>query len=170
MDGRRRIPRALVAILVAGAALRLLFVFAWQPAFMGWPDAASYLDVSQGPLFSNALRPAGYPVFLHLLHLVAPSLWLVVALQHLLGLATAALLYLAPRAWGLLPAALVALGADGVFLEHAAVSESLFMFLVAAALYCGVRSLDGDRVAWPAACGLSRFRPAPNARTATGRP
>jgi hypothetical protein len=160
VDGRRRIPRALVAILVAGAALRLVFVFAWQPAFMGWPDAASYIDVSQGPLFSNALRPAGYPLFLHMLHLVAPSLALVIALQHLLGLATAVLLYLtvgrsgAPPAWGLLPAAVVALGADGVFLEHAAVSESLFMFLVAAALYCGVRSLDGERLVWPAACGL----------------
>ena len=31
----------LAALLVAGALLRLLFIFAWRPAFMGWPDAAS---------------------------------------------------------------------------------------------------------------------------------
>lgn len=154
-------PRhVLIAILVAGAVLRLLFVLAWQPAFMGWPDAASYIDVSQGDLFSNELRPAGYPLFLRLLQGLAPSLTLVVVAQHLLGLATAALLYLAlartgiPRAWGLLPAAVVALGGDGIFLEHAAVSESLFMFLVAAALYAGVRTLDGEGLAWPAAAGL----------------
>ena len=32
-------------------------MFAWQPAFMGWPDAKSYIDVSQGELFGNVLRP-----------------------------------------------------------------------------------------------------------------
>jgi hypothetical protein len=155
-------PRhALAALLVAGAVLRLLFVFAWQPGFMGWPDAASYIDVSQSHnLFSNELRPAGYPLFLHLLHGIAPSLTFVIVLQHLLGLATAALLYLAvgrsgvPRAWGLLPAAVVALGGDWAFLEHAAISESLFMFLVAAALYAGVRTIGGERLVWPAAGGL----------------
>src|SRR4051812_14506845 len=127
---------------------------------MGWPDAASYIDVSQSELFGNNLRPAGYPIFLHVLHWVAPSLVFVIVLQHLLGLATALLLYLAvgrtgvSRAWGLLPAAIVALGADNIFLEHAAISESLFMFLVAAALYCGIRSIGGGQLRWPAACGL----------------
>lgn len=58
----------LTALLVTGALLRLLFVLAWRPAFMGWPDAASYIEVSQGSggtlmgnaeLFGNPLRPAG---------------------------------------------------------------------------------------------------------------
>jgi hypothetical protein len=126
---------------------------------MGWPDAASYIDVSQSDLFANQLRPAGYPMFLWLLNALVPSLTFVIVLQHLLGLASAALLYLAvarsgvPRGWGLVPAAVVALGGDGIFLEHAAVSESLFIFLIAAALYAGIRSLDGERLAWPAACG-----------------
>jgi hypothetical protein len=155
-----RSGRALAVILGVGALLRLLFVLAWQPAFMGWPDAASYIDVSQSELFGNNLRPAGYPIFLHLLHWVAPSLTLVVVIHHLLGLATAVLLYLAvgrtgvSRAWGLIPAAVIALGGDGIFLEHAAISESLFMFLVAAALYCGVRSIGGEQLRWPLLCGL----------------
>src|SRR6185437_1885926 len=66
-DGMRR-ERAslyvLIGILVAGASVRILMMVAWQPAFMGWPDARSYLDVAHGQLFGNVLRPAGYPLFL----------------------------------------------------------------------------------------------------------
>src|SRR4051794_37554967 len=108
--------RALAIILAIGALLRLLLVLGWQPALFGWPDAASYVDVSQGQLFANELRPAGYPIFLKLLHGVAPSLLLLVLVQHLLGLTAAALLYLAavragaPGWFALLPAAVVALG------------------------------------------------------------
>src|SRR3954453_21570546 len=85
---------ALVTVLALGALLRLALVLGWQPALMGWPDAASYIDVSHGELFGNELRPAGYPLFLHALHGLAPSLLLVVLIQHLLGLASALLLYL----------------------------------------------------------------------------
>ena len=37
-----------MAILAAGALLRVLFEIAWQPAFMGWPDAASYEEKTEG--------------------------------------------------------------------------------------------------------------------------
>src|SRR5919199_3002337 len=118
----RRASLALTLVLTLGALVRLLLMLGWQPALMGWPDAASYIGVSQGELFGNALRPAGYPLFLKGLYLIAPRLELVVAVQHLLGLATATLLYLAvartgiPRLLGLVPAAVVALGGDGIFL------------------------------------------------------
>lgn len=150
----------LAAVLFAGALLRLLLVLGWQPGLMGWPDAASYIDVSQSELFGNELRPAGYPIFLRALHELAPSLTLVVVLQHLLGLATAVLLYLAvaragaPPALGLIPAAVVALGGDGIFLEHAPISESLFMFLVAAALYAALTAHVKKSLGWAAGCGL----------------
>lgn len=147
----------LAVVLGVGALLRLLIVLGWQPALFGWPDAASYIDVSQSELFGNELRPAGYPIFLRLLHGLAPSLTFVMVLQHLMGLATAALLYLsvvragAPRLLGLVPAAIVALGGDTLFLEHSPISEALFMFLVAVALYAGVRSTGGS-LRWAAAC------------------
>ena len=157
----RLVLLGLAALLVTGALLRLLFVLAWRPAFMGWPDAASYLDVSQGELFGNPLRPAGYPFFLRALHTVAPSLTFVVVLQHLLGLASAALLYSAvartgaPRALGLVPAAVLALNGDIMFVEHAPISEPLFTFLVAVGLYAAVRSQEGEGLRWPAFCGLA---------------
>ena len=151
----------LAVLLVAGALLRLLFVLAWRPAFMGWPDAASYIDVSQGELFSSTLRPAGYPLFLKGLYAIVPSLLFVVILQHVLGLAGAVLLYLAvaragaPRLLGLVPAGIVALGGDFIFLEHSPISEGLFIFLVPVALYAGVRAQEGEHLRWAAICGLA---------------
>jgi hypothetical protein len=156
----RRTSIALVALLALGALLRLLIMLAWQPAFMGWPDAGSYIEVSQGALFGNELRPAGYPIVLWLLHAITPHLWLVMVVHHLLGLATAALLFFtvartgAPRALGLLPAGIVALGGDGIFLEHSPISEALFMFMMASALYATVRALGHESLRWPLLGGL----------------
>src|SRR3954454_1984877 len=161
MRGDRRALVALVAVLSLGALLRLALVLGWQPALFGWPDAASYVDVAHSQLFVNELRPAGYPLFLRGLHAVAPSLLLLVLVQHLLGLGSALLFYLsvvragAPRLLGLLPAAVVALGGDGIFLEHSPISESLFIFLIAVALYAGVRALEGRSLAWPMALGAA---------------
>jgi len=151
----------LAALLVTGALLRLLFVFAWRPGLMGWPDAANYIEVSQGELFGNALRPAGYPLFLRALHALVPSLLFVVIVHHVLGLASAALFYLAvartgaPSRLGLVPAGIVALGGDIMFVEHAPISETLFTFLVAVGLYAAVRSQEGEGLRWPAICGLA---------------
>jgi hypothetical protein len=161
MRGQRVALWGLVAILALGALLRLALVLGWQPALFGWPDAASYIDVANGQLFGNELRPAGYSLFLRGLHGLAPSLLLVVVVQHLLGLATAVVLYLAvvragaPRLFGLIPAAVVALGGDGIFLEHAPISESLFIFLVAVALYAGVRALEGAQLRWALMLGVT---------------
>ncbi|MGH3994711.1 MAG: hypothetical protein ACRDSN_19890, partial [Pseudonocardiaceae bacterium] len=160
----------LAALLATGALVRLLFLFAWRPALFGWPDAASYIEVSQGAggtplgnaeLFGNPLRPAGYPLFLRALHGLAPSLLLLVIVQHLLGLASAALSYCAiartgaPRLLGLVPAAILALGGDIMFVEHAPISEALFIFLVTLGLYAAVRSQAGESLRWPAICGLA---------------
>jgi hypothetical protein len=167
---RRKLPETrehrlavggLLVLLLAGAALRVLFMVAWQPAFMGWPDAKSYIDVSQGELFGNVLRPAGYPLFLRGLYEVAESIALVVIVNHLLGLATAVLLYLAvvraggPRWLGLVPAGIVALGGDQMFLEHSPLTEAPFTFLVALAVYAAARTIDKPSWTWPAVAGIA---------------
>ncbi|HEY2637264.1 MAG TPA: hypothetical protein VGI54_07750 [Solirubrobacteraceae bacterium] len=149
----------LVGILAAGAVLRLLFMIAWEPAFMGWPDAKTYLLSAHGQVFASVLRPAGYPIFLRLLDIVVPSFSVIIVVNHLLGLGAAALLFFAvrraggPAALGLVPAAVVALGGDGVFLEHSPLSEPLFIFLVSLGLWCAARSLDRGR--WAAAAGAA---------------
>jgi hypothetical protein len=149
----------LAGVLLGGALLRAALMEAWQPAFMGWPDAKSYLDVAHGSLFGNVLRPAGYPLFLWVLDLAHPTLAWVVAVNHLLGLATAAVLFFAvrrtgaPPALGLVAAAVVALNADTAFVEHSPLSEPLFTFLVAVALYGAVRAQERCGAGWPLAVG-----------------
>ena len=154
--------RALIAILVAGAVLRLLLVLAWKPAFFGWPDAASYIGVSQsGDFFRNELRPAGFSLALRGMYEVSPTLLFVVLVHHVLGLASAALMYFTvvrtgiSRRLALLPAAVMALAAPVFFIEHSANSEALFVFLITLALYCGVRTTEGTSLRWPALGGLA---------------
>ena len=156
-----RTRAALLAVLGAGIGLRVLAMVAWSPAFMGWPDAKSYLDVAHGELFSNVLRPAGYPLFVRALDGLWPSVSLLVVANHALGLAAAALLYAtvrrpgAPPLAALVPAAVVALNGDTVFLEHSPLSEPLFMFLTALAGYAALRALDDTRAAWPVVIGVT---------------
>ena len=53
-----------------------------------------------------------------------------------------------------MPAAVVALGGDFIFLEHALLTETLWFALLAASLYCVVRALsDGGSWKWLAAAG-----------------
>ena len=152
----------LLVVLAAGAVIRVLFMVAWSPAFMGWPDAKSYIDVSQGELFGNPLRPAGYPLFLRGVNAIWTNIHFVVVINHLLGLATAVVLYAtvvragAPRWLALLPAAVVALGGTQMFLEHSVLSEPLFTFLCAVGAYAAVRcAAERPRWAlWPATAGV----------------
>ena len=161
-DPNRTTKRVLVAILIAGALLRLLLVLAWKPAFFGWPDAASYIGVSQsGDFFRNELRPAGFPLALRGMYEISPTLLFVVLVHHALGLVSAALMYFTvvrtgiSRWLALLPAAVMALAAPVFFMEHSANSEALFVFLITVALYCAVRTTEGTSLRWPALGGLA---------------
>lgn len=146
----RPVRIALVVLLVAGAALRLWFVLAYRPGFLGYSDAAAYVTSAHGPLFWNQYRPAGYGLLLRLLHAVGLDLTGSVVVQHLLGLGAAAFLFAAVTrvvrrpALALLPLGVVLLSGSELFLEHSVLTEASFTFLVAAALWCAVRALDAE--------------------------
>jgi 4-amino-4-deoxy-L-arabinose transferase-like glycosyltransferase len=146
------------AVFAAGFALRLWFFVSWRPAFLGFYDAGSYVATADGG--GSPVRPIGYPIFLRAVHAVSTDLTVTIALQHLLGLATAWLLYAAVhRATGsrlaaLVPAVVVLFDGLLVVLEHTLLSETLFVALVAAGGYAAVRSLDG-RLAWAGAAGAA---------------
>jgi hypothetical protein len=161
---RRWIPRdratiALALLLAVGFMLRVHFLFVWSPAITGFSDTGVYFQGAVESLWSSPGRTAGYSMFLRLLHAISPHLLLVVLVQHALGLFAAVLFFCAvrrcggPRGLGLAPAAIIALGGDQLFLEHAALSEALFIFLLSAMLYCAVRALDGGP-RWAALAGL----------------
>ncbi len=165
---RDRASLALAGVLGVGAGLRAWMIATWHPAVVGYHDAVFYVDIAHGPLFADPLHPAGYPLLLRALHVLSASVWPVLVLQHLLGLATAALLYALVRTltgsrWlGLLPATVIALDGLQIVVEHSLLSDSLFTFLLAAGLYAVARAGAGG-IGWAlgagallAAAGLTR--------------
>ncbi len=128
----------LFIIAVALSALpRVLAELAFRPALF-MPDSFSYLADGTG-LFLGAWHPAGYPILLHLL-LPLHSLLAVTAVQHLLGIGMAALVYAVLRHWGLpawggvLAAAPTLFDPRQIVLESMVAADTLYAFLVVAAV------------------------------------
>jgi hypothetical protein len=146
-------------IAVAGGAVLLRFAafLAYRPAFLGYPDTTFYLAAANHGQAEDPFRTGGYPALLRVVHSLGISG--TVMLQHLLGMATAALFYLTLRRLGasrwasLFGGGAVALCGSQVLIEHALLSEAPFTFLLAAALYAAVRSLD-DGIGWALAGGM----------------
>jgi 4-amino-4-deoxy-L-arabinose transferase-like glycosyltransferase len=147
----RRVPLLLALLLGLAVALRVALWVVYSPAVMNNSDTAAYLNMAGGEMFSDAARTAGYSMFIRATHWVWSDLELVVFIQHLVGIATALLLYGAVRRLGApvwvsaAGAAAVLLSLDQVALEHTLVSEPQFTFLFVAALYASVRALDAPR-------------------------
>jgi hypothetical protein len=151
---------ALAVLVALGALLRAWALTAEFPASWNNWDTTAYLEAARNGVFDNSFRPAGYPVFLRVLHDVWPEIGVTVIVQHLLGLATGVLVYLTGRRVGLpgwlalVPAAVILLNGDQISLEHAMLSESIFTPMLVATVYALVRSLDSERPApWLAGAG-----------------
>ncbi len=82
-------------------------------------------------------------------------------MQHCAGVATGVLLYKAVRRsgaspyLGLLPAAVVFFGGTGLMVEHALLSDSLFVAFQALGLYAAVRALGERGLRWPLLAGVA---------------
>ena len=153
-----RLRHPLAIVLIAGLVVRLAAMVLAPTAVYNYfgGDSARYLRLESTGytgLFDDPGMTAGYPAFLHALQWISSQLAFTIAVQHLLGLVTAALLYATLRRAGtplglaLVPAAVVALGGDFVYLEHALLTEPLWTALLTGSLYCVVRAL-GERVPW----------------------
>ncbi len=138
LPGLLRTHWIFVTLIALAAAVRLVAMLGYQPA-LWYSDSISYVrDAVQ--MYADVTRPDGYPFFLVIfqdLH----SFSLIVGIQHLMGLAIGACIYvvlvrpfrLPP--WGAaLAAAPSLLGAIGVEVEHFVLSDTLFAFLVALAV------------------------------------
>ncbi|MET9239585.1 hypothetical protein [Nonomuraea sp. NPDC003709] len=128
-----------LAVLALGTALRALAMLGYRPA-LWFPDSYTYVVTVFKPR-PDLVRPAGYSMFLKLLE-PFHTFGMVTAAQHLLGLATGVLIYRvarrAPRWVATLATVPVLLDAYQIELEHLLVSDTLFMFLVVAAVaLCG---------------------------------
>jgi hypothetical protein len=133
----------------------------YAPAFLGFGDSHEYVTAAASGVFADVQKPAGYPVFLVLVHALSARLTFTILVQHGLGVASGLLLYAAVRRtgappWlGLVPAAIVFFGGTGLLLEHSLLADPLFCFLQAVGLYAAVRALAEPRLRWPLLAGLA---------------
>src|SRR5947209_2022706 len=152
---------AIAGLLAAAVGLRAWATLAYSPAVLTDQvhDAASYIRAAHSGLVHGVQEPLGYPIFLRVIHVFSHELAFTIGVQHALGILTGGLLFFTARRLGasaglaLVPAAVVWLCGDELFLEHAPLSEAVFTALLAAVLYCGVRCLDGG-ARWPVATGV----------------
>jgi hypothetical protein len=146
-----RVPLVLWVLIALGIELRVALALGYQPAAMTFDDSYVYVEMADIELFSDAARTTGYSMLLRLLHAISDDLTVTIAFQHLLGIATGALIYATFRRLGtpVWVAAFAAAGAllslDQVFLEHTLLSEATFTFGFSAVLYCAVRALGDPR-------------------------
>jgi hypothetical protein len=152
-----------ITALTSGAiAVRAWLMIGYSDAFLGFRDSSLYVGAARGSrsLFGPE-KPAGYPIFLRIVHFFSDHLSFTIFVQHALGVATGLLLYKAVRrsgapAWlGLLPAAIAFFGGTGLFLEHALLADSLFTFVQAVGLYVTVRALGDPNPRWPLLAGVA---------------
>lgn len=146
-----------LGLLAAGSLVRCALMILYFPAVMLSFDAPRYARVGTRDLFSDFWMPAGYPLLLRLLHDVSRQLWFTIAVQHLLGLATGVILYLTLSRLGVkrwlacLPAAVVFLSGDHLYLEHQLMADSFFLFLGVAGLGAALLWMSHRKLSWLAA-------------------
>ena len=150
------------ALLVLAAGLRGVVFAAYHPALI-FPDSVRYLQYAHnfatGHWSVDALRQSGYSVLIvpvMLLH----DMWIIPLVQHLVGLATAGLVYAVLIRFGT-PAWLAAVATIPVLfdplqlvLEQYVLTDTWTVFLLVTALTVLVWRRDGPGWRRCAACGL----------------
>lgn len=156
-----RAKPALIALILGGVALRVVACVAVWPVGLGLWDSGVYAQAAARSPLWDVHAPAGYSAFLAAVGLLTHQIAVVVLLQHALGVAAAIVVFAAVRRatgseWlGLIPAAVVLLDGDQIYLEHNIMAEGITAPLMAGVLYAGVRVLERPRsIRWALGLGL----------------
>ncbi len=157
----------IVALVFAGALVRVLTMVAYPPALL-FPDSWGYIATGLTGSFVGlpTVHPVGYPVLIRLLTLPDRSLAELVAFQHIAVLGIGVAIYAAlirsrlPRWAAAAAAALVLLDGYTITLEQYVMSDTFFTVgMVAALLVLAWPQIGSGRppppmLARSAACGL----------------
>ncbi len=133
-------------LLTIALAVRIATWIAYAPALMLFTDSWGYLSLSQDFSVANHVvlapdRPFGYPLLLWLFGQVGGKPGLVTFIQHVVGLATGTIAYVAlvrlnVRHWiALAAAAIVLLDTYGIAMEETLLPEPWFMLLLVGASF-----------------------------------
>ena len=146
--------RPLLLLFAAGVFLRAILTVAYFPAVMMSYDAPRYARINSMPMFGDFWMPAGYPMLLRLLHAISHQLWFTIAVQHVMGLSVGLMMFLAMRRLGTkrwiacLPAGVIFLSGDHLYLEHIMMADWFLIFLTAAGLAAAVRGFVPELNLW----------------------
>jgi Dolichyl-phosphate-mannose-protein mannosyltransferase len=146
---------ALAILVLAGILLRVAASFAVWPSPPDLADSWPYSYYAATDPLANPQHPPGYSLFIAALGLITHSVGAFVVLQHLLGIASALILFAGVRRlcgspWpGVIGAGVILLGADQVYLEDLIMSETLFTLFLVSAIYAASRALERPRRWWP---------------------
>jgi hypothetical protein len=157
--GLSAVPRTVLVLFGVGLLLRILVMLLYSDVTLTYygGDSTRYMRLpftGFHGLFSDASIPAGYPAFLHIVRWISNDIALTTGLQHLMGIGTAAFLLLALRRLGApwwaasVPAAVALLSGDHLFLEASILTETLWMLLLAAAIWTTFASSAYPRSRW----------------------
>lgn len=144
----RRGVLAVAGVFLAGTLIRVWFVAAGPRAFVGDLDTITYVGAWDSR--SPQVRPYGYSFFLRAVHEISANVSFTIVLQHVLGLVAAGLLYASVRRFtqsrvaATIAAAFILFDGFEIFLEHALLTESFFVFLVVAFTYALLRAFEGS--------------------------
>ncbi|MFI6320457.1 hypothetical protein ACIBG8_23185 [Nonomuraea sp. NPDC050556] len=156
-----------LGVLGIGALLRVVTMLGYRPA-LWFPDSYTYIVTVMRPR-PDLVRPAGYSMFIKLFE-PFHSFAVVTAVQHLLGLATGVLIYVAAlrtKRWiATLAAVPVLLDAYQIELEHLLVSDTLFLFLVVCAVFLALRT----ELSWRTALAIGLLLAAASLTRTVGQP
>ena len=132
--------RPLLVLLGLGVAVRAATMALFFPAVMASYDSPRFARADPQGLFDDYWMPAGYPAFLKVLHNISEEVWFSIAVQHVIGVGAAVLLYLTARRLGAsgalacVPAAFGLLSGDLLYLEHIFLADGFMLALCIAGL------------------------------------
>lgn len=150
--------RLFTAALVLGLLVRVLVMVAYPPALEFFGDSPSYLQAADHLGHVDIWHPPGYPLLLRIVSITG-SLTVLTALQHLLGLVAAVLVYRLTRRLGVgavggtVAALPLLLDTYQVDVEHFVLSETLFTVLLVSAISVALRVKSHDGLRTPIALG-----------------
>ncbi|MFL6582932.1 MAG: hypothetical protein ACJ8KU_00280 [Chthoniobacterales bacterium] len=130
--------RPFIALISVAVVVRVIAMIAYFPAVLLSFDSPRYARIDGKALYSDYWMPAGYPLFLRLLRLLSDQLWVTIAVQHLIGLATGVIVFFvmshlrASRCLACVAAAVPLLSGDHIYLEHMIMADFLLAFLATA--------------------------------------
>jgi hypothetical protein len=142
-----------LALLALGFIVRVAVQLMYFPAWMQANDTVRFARIVPSGMFDDYWMPAGYAFFVRGLRAITPELWVTIAVQHLIGLALGAILFLTLRrlgtkAWfACIPAGFAFLSGDLIWTEHQLMAENFVTAFLVAGLGCAVRGLV-PRVDW----------------------